>query len=266
MLIQPMKWIILKVYSCLTLDTSRIREKVGSQKVISIDTGNYTTVGEPWKVCAVVNYFKGLLKKLIMKLNQRKLRIADYTIASLLLAVSIGVCIMSLAEIYDSVKLIYSTILTIIYLASSIIMTSSLLYFDIYSCFSEEISLDLSTCISSGRIINSIICLFCGIVLCDELLWQGITVTVIGFLSSGVYFIIILISMLSTPFLIIGIMCEFIIRVALCKLACPDKVMIKNNFHYQIFRHKNSSSNDTECVVCLDNFNDGDEIVMWLAG
>ena len=98
--------------------------------------------------------------------------------------------------------------------------------------------------------------------LCDELLWQGITVTVIGFLSSGVYFIIILISMLSTPFLIIGIMCEFIIRVALCKLACPDKVMIKNNFHYQIFRHKNSSSNDTECVVCLDNFNDGDEIVM----
>eukprot|EP00826_Nyctotherus_ovalis_P010001 TRINITY_DN12653_c0_g2_i5.p1 TRINITY_DN12653_c0_g2~~TRINITY_DN12653_c0_g2_i5.p1 ORF type:complete len:355 (+),score=80.59 TRINITY_DN12653_c0_g2_i5:53-1117(+) len=239
-----------------------LREKVGAVKKKTFDTNEIVTIGEPWKMIELINYFKTLILNAFFEINKSKYMLFVFPFFSLCLLGSCAICILSFVEFMNDSDMLAVAGVAVLTAGFGIIAVVFMVYQMSKFLRKQWISNDLVRTTFCIHVITVCFGFILAAALYSEHDIYSLSMLLLN-IGAGVLYLLVLAGILvGFPFLCIGFAVEATIRLCKCSLNCPKHERMRKNFQYQLFNYTSKAFGNCECVICLDNLKENEQVIL----
>eukprot|EP00826_Nyctotherus_ovalis_P049932 TRINITY_DN6070_c0_g1_i29.p1 TRINITY_DN6070_c0_g1~~TRINITY_DN6070_c0_g1_i29.p1 ORF type:complete len:355 (-),score=57.48 TRINITY_DN6070_c0_g1_i29:171-1235(-) len=244
------------------IDKTALHEKIGSVKEKTFISDEIVVVGESWKMVELIDRIKGKLIKSFFAFNRSRYMLIIHLLYFLC---TLGNCTISFLSFLACKHDDDLIVLGALYLFNVGFMVSVLIFVLIHAAklvCKQWISMMFIRMVMSLRIINLTTSIVIALSLYPFHRSYSLAMLSLACAAGFTYLLLFAAGLLVSPFICLGFIAEAFIRMFKCKLGCPRQEKKRKDLKYQLFNYSTKVFGDSECVVCLTNFEENDAIVV----
>lgn len=239
-----------------------LREKIGSPKEKTFNTNEIVTIGEPWKMIELINYFKALILSTFFEINRSKYMLFVFPFFSLCLLGGCVVCVLSFIEFINDNDMLAVAGVAVLTAAFGVIAVGFMVYQMSKFVRKQWISNDLMRTTFCVHVLTVCFGFILAAALYSEHYVYSLSLLLLNTGAGLLYLLVLAGILIGFPFLCIGFAVEATIRLCKCNFNCPKHEKMRKSFHYQLFNYSSKAFGNCECVICLDNLKENEQVIL----